>query len=100
MAQAAVDSADCVVLTDDNPRGEDPAAIRAAALAGVPAADRDRIEEIGDRREAIARALQIAGPNDAVVIAGKGHEAWQEVAGEKRPFDDAAVVAELLTEES
>ena len=100
MGEAAAAHAARVVLTDDNPRGEDPAAIRASALRGVPPADRDRVEEIGDRRQAIARAMAMAGPSDSVVIAGKGHEAWQEVAGERRPFDDAAVLAELLAEEA
>lgn len=99
MGQAAADYADRVVLTDDNPRGEDAAAIRASALSGVPAGERGRVDEIGDRRKAIAHALAIAGPNDSVVVAGKGHETWQEVAGDYRPFDDAVVVAELLAVE-
>jgi len=85
-----------LVITDDNPRGEDPVAIRAEALAGLGAEDRARVREIGDRREAIAWALSQASAGDAVVVAGKGHEAWQEVGDARVPFDDAVVCAELL----
>lgn len=99
MGQAAAAGAHRVVLTDDNPRGEDPASIRAQVLAGVPQGERDRVDEVSDRRAAIARALSLAERGDALVIAGKGHESWQESAGERRPFDDAAVCTELLTAE-
>ncbi len=95
MARAAC-VADRLVLTDDNPRGEDPDAIRAEALAGLAPAERARLREIGDRREAIAWALSQTSAGDAVVVAGKGHEAWQEIEGVRLPFDDAQVCAELL----
>jgi UDP-N-acetylmuramoyl-L-alanyl-D-glutamate--2,6-diaminopimelate ligase len=89
MGAAALHS-DLVIVTDDNPRGEDPAAIRRAVLAGCPNA-----REIGDRREAIATAVTMAGAGDVVLIAGKGHEQGQVVgAGETMrilPFDDVAV---------
>jgi UDP-N-acetylmuramoyl-L-alanyl-D-glutamate--2,6-diaminopimelate ligase len=114
MGAAAVRGADVVVVTDDNPRSEDPAAIRAAVLAGaleaaleaapqgaVPqkapqgAASRGagirpapEVLEVPDRREAIRRAVALAGPGDVVLVAGKGHETGQEVAGVVTPFDD------------
>jgi UDP-N-acetylmuramoyl-L-alanyl-D-glutamate--2,6-diaminopimelate ligase len=85
--------ADRVIVTDDNPRGEDPAVIRAAILSRAPEAT-----EIGDRRMAIAAAIAEAGPNDIVLIAGKGHETGQTVGprGQERvlPFDDVQVARE------
>jgi UDP-N-acetylmuramoyl-L-alanyl-D-glutamate--2,6-diaminopimelate ligase len=88
--------ADRVILTSDNPRSEDPAAIVAAIAAGVPEGSRHRCTEIVDRRAAIVEAIASAGPDDLVVVAGRGHESTQEVAGEHRAFSDAAVVRELL----
>ncbi|RBI87400.1 UDP-N-acetylmuramoyl-L-alanyl-D-glutamate--2,6-diaminopimelate ligase [Rhodosalinus halophilus] len=84
MGQAARAHADEVFVTDDNPRSEDPAAIRAEVLAGAPEA-----REVGDRAEAILRAVAGLGPGDAALIAGKGHETGQEIAGVTYPFDDA-----------
>jgi UDP-N-acetylmuramoyl-L-alanyl-D-glutamate--2,6-diaminopimelate ligase len=86
MAQAACRYADHVILTDDNPRSEDPAAIRREALVGCSTA-----REIGDRAEAIHAAIKALGEGDALVIAGKGHEEGQIVNGEVRPFSDRAV---------
>lgn len=83
MGQAAADHADLVIVTDDNPRSEDPASIRAAVMAGVPEAT-----EIGDRAEAILRAVDALGPGDALLIAGKGHETGQTVGDTVFPFDD------------
>ncbi len=97
MGAAAALGSDVVVVTDDNPRSEDPAAIRAAVLAGVPADRRGAVEEVGDRRAAIARAVALARPGDTVLVAGKGHESGQEVAGTVTPFDDRAVLREVLT---
>ena len=78
-----------LVVTDDNPRTEDPAAIRAAVLAGAQDADgRAEVLEVGDRREAIRRAVTMARPGDTVVVAGKGHETGQEIEGTVHPFDD------------
>jgi UDP-N-acetylmuramoyl-L-alanyl-D-glutamate--2,6-diaminopimelate ligase len=94
MGAVAAARAELLVVTDDNPRSEDPAQIRAAMLAGArtePA--RGEVLEVGDRREAIAVAVSHARPGDAVVVAGKGHETGQEVRGTKFPFDDAAVLA-------
>jgi UDP-N-acetylmuramoyl-L-alanyl-D-glutamate--2,6-diaminopimelate ligase len=99
MGEIAARLADLVVVTDDNPRGEDPAAIRAAVLAGadrVPAAERAELHEVGDRRAAIRLAVGLASGGDTVVVAGKGHETGQEVAGTVHPFDDRTVLREEL----
>jgi UDP-N-acetylmuramoyl-L-alanyl-D-glutamate--2,6-diaminopimelate ligase len=95
MGEIAARLADLVVVTDDNPRTEDPAVIRAAVLEGARRGDAEVVEE-GDRRAAIAIALSLAAPGDIVVVAGKGHETGQEVAGVVHPFDDREVVRELL----
>ncbi|MGH3856909.1 MAG: UDP-N-acetylmuramoyl-L-alanyl-D-glutamate--2,6-diaminopimelate ligase [Pseudonocardiaceae bacterium] len=95
MGAEAARRADLLVVTDDNPRTEDPAAIRAAILAGAGVAGCS-VVEIGDRAGAIAYALTRARPGDAVVVAGKGHETAQEVRGVKHPFVDADVLADLL----
>jgi len=86
MGEVVARLADRAIVTDDNPRNESPAAIRAAVLAGAPGA-----HEIGDRAEAIATAIAELGPEDLLVIAGKGHERGQTVAGITHPFDDAEV---------
>lgn len=87
MGDVAAAGADILIVTDDNPRSEDPAAIRAAMLAGANSVGGD-IREIGDRREAIATAVSLAGTGDIVLLLGKGHEPGQEVAGVVTPFDD------------
>ena len=89
MGEAATRHADDVIVTDDNPRREAPAAIRAAILAAAPGAT-----EIGDRRTAIRAAIAASGPGDVVLIAGKGHEQGQIVADRVLPFDDAVVARE------
>jgi UDP-N-acetylmuramoyl-L-alanyl-D-glutamate--2,6-diaminopimelate ligase len=96
MGEIAARLADVLVVTDDNPRTEEPAAIRAEVLAGVTGA-RGEVLEIGDRRLAIREALRRAGPGDIVLVAGKGHETGQEVDGVVLPFDDRDVVREELT---
>ncbi len=83
MGRAASENADLVIVTDDNPRSEDPATIRAAVLAGAPDAT-----EVGDRAEAILRGVDALGPGDALLIAGKGHETGQTVGDDVLPFDD------------
>ena len=84
MGQAAAEHADTVFVTDDNPRSEDPASIRAAVMAGAPEG-----VEVGDRAEAILRGVDALGPGDALLIAGKGHETGQIVGDDVLPFDDA-----------
>ena len=83
MGAAAVENADMVIVTDDNPRSEDPATIRAAVLLGAPDAT-----EVGDRAEAILRGVDALGPGDALLVAGKGHETGQVVGDDILPFDD------------
>ncbi|TDD97733.1 UDP-N-acetylmuramoyl-L-alanyl-D-glutamate--2,6-diaminopimelate ligase [Jiangella asiatica] len=100
MGRAAAAGADLVVVTDDNPRSEDPTAIRAAVVDGaraVPAGERAEILEVAGRREAIRAALRAAtGAEDTVVVLGKGHEQGQEIAGVVQPFDDREVLREEL----
>jgi UDP-N-acetylmuramoyl-L-alanyl-D-glutamate--2,6-diaminopimelate ligase len=89
MGEVATRLADVVIVTDDNPRSEDPARIRADIMAGAPGAT-----EVAGRREAIARALEIAEAGDIVLLAGKGHETGQIVGDRVLPFDDALVARE------
>ncbi|MGD9620921.1 MAG: UDP-N-acetylmuramoyl-L-alanyl-D-glutamate--2,6-diaminopimelate ligase [Mycolicibacterium sp.] len=95
MGQVAAELADLVVVTDDNPRDEDPAAIRAAIAAGAAGGGAE-VVEIGDRRSAIAHAVRWARAGDIVLIAGKGHETGQTSSGHTRPFDDRAELAGAL----
>ncbi|MBI0534258.1 UDP-N-acetylmuramoyl-L-alanyl-D-glutamate--2,6-diaminopimelate ligase [Roseomonas sp. KE2513] len=90
MGAACAALADRVVVTDDNPRSEDPAAIRAAVLAACPGG-----VEIGGREAAIAEAMAALGPGDVLAVAGKGHESGQTIGGVTHPFDDVAVVRRL-----
>ena len=98
MGRAASEFSDVVIVTDDNPRGEDPAAIRAQVLAGAGENARD----IGDRRAAIAAAISEAGPHDIVLVAGKGHEQGQIIgSGENMrvlPFDDVEVARQCAAQ--
>ena len=95
MGEIAARLADVVVVTDDNPRSEDPAAIRAAVLGGAEGG-RAEVLEIGDRRLAIREAVLRAEPGDVVLVAGKGHETGQEIHGEVHPFDDRVVAADEI----
>lgn len=89
MGAAAAQHADIAIVTDDNPRSEDPARIRAAVMAGaVEARGADSITEVGDRAEAILRGIDMLGAGDALLIAGKGHESGQIVGDTVLPFDD------------
>lgn len=96
MAAIAQAGADAVIVTDDNPRGEDGDAIVADILEGF--ADAAAVTVARDRAAAIARAIGMAGPGDTVLIAGKGHEPYQEVRGVRHPFDDRVVAAHMLEE--
>ncbi len=92
MGAIAAEQADYVIVTDDNPRSEDPAAIRNAILAATPGA-----QEIADRRDAIAAAIAASGPDDVVLVAGKGHEQGQIVGDRVLPFDDVEVARECAS---
>jgi UDP-N-acetylmuramoyl-L-alanyl-D-glutamate--2,6-diaminopimelate ligase len=94
MGKAATDHADVVIVTDDNPRSENPAAVRSAILAAAPGAS-----EIGDRGEAIARAIALLSPGDVLVVAGKGHETGQKIGNEEIPFSDHQAVRDVLAAE-
>jgi UDP-N-acetylmuramoyl-L-alanyl-D-glutamate--2,6-diaminopimelate ligase len=97
MGQTAAELADLVVVTDDNPRDEDPADIRAAIVAAATGTGTDaQVAEIGDRRAAIDFAVSWAKPGDVVLVAGKGHEAGQTSHGRTRPFDDRDELAAAL----
>ena len=95
MGAEAACRADLLVVTDDNPRGEDPAALRAALLGGAVAGTAE-VVEIADRAAAIGQVVACARAGDAVIVAGKGHETGQERDGITRPFADADVLAEAL----
>jgi UDP-N-acetylmuramoyl-L-alanyl-D-glutamate--2,6-diaminopimelate ligase len=96
MGAVAAELADLVVVTDDNPRREDPAAIRREILAGAAKGGAAQVVEIGDRRAAIGHAVAWAGSDDVVLIAGKGHETGQRTGERTRPFDDRVELARAL----
>jgi UDP-N-acetylmuramoyl-L-alanyl-D-glutamate--2,6-diaminopimelate ligase len=93
MGEIAARLADSVIVTDDNPRSEDPGEIRAQILAGARGA-----REIGDRAEAIHAGSRLLGAGDVLLVAGKGHETGQIVGDRVIPFSDHEVVSALLTE--
>ena len=97
MGRIGADLADYCVLTSDNPRGEDPMDILAAIEEGTRPEGKP-YSVIENRREAIKHAMSIAREGDVVVLAGKGHETYQEIMGQKHPFDEKVVVQELLAE--
>jgi UDP-N-acetylmuramoyl-L-alanyl-D-glutamate--2,6-diaminopimelate ligase len=96
MGAIAAQGADHLVLTSDNPRGEDPQGIVDEILAGLSASQRHAVAVMADRRQAIEHAIAAAAPEDCVLIAGKGHETWQEIRGVRWPFADAAVARAAL----
>ena len=98
MAAVAESKADRVVVTSDNPRSEKPAAIVSQILRGLSAPDAAQVEP--DRARAIAETLAQAAPEDVVLLAGKGHEAWQETAGERVAFSDTAHALDALQRRS
>jgi UDP-N-acetylmuramoyl-L-alanyl-D-glutamate--2,6-diaminopimelate ligase len=91
MGRIAGDLADVAIVTDDNPRSEDPAAIRAQVRA-----DATNLSEIGDRREAIRAGAAMLRAGDVLVVAGKGHEQGQTIAGVTHPFDDVQETLQAL----
>ena len=96
MAKIACEMSDRVILTSDNPRSEEPAEIIKQMERGVPPGDVRKTLSIVDRREAIKTAVSVARPGDVILIAGKGHEKYQEVKGVRTPFDDKKIVLELF----
>ncbi len=98
MAQESVKRSDRVIITSDNPRFEEPQDIINDMLAGLTAEDKRKVLTIVDRREAIRTACALAQPGDVILIAGKGHENYQEVKGVKHHFDDKEVVREIFAQ--
>ena len=94
MAAVAERLADYVLVTDDNPRSEDPAQIFADIRPGF--ADADKVDFVAGRGQAIARLIASAGVDDVVLLAGKGHEDYQEIAGVRHPFSDLDEAAKAL----
>lgn len=85
-----------VVFTSDNPRSEDPDLIIKQIEAGVPAIHYKKTVSITDRKQAIKAACQLAKDNDIILVAGKGHETYQEIKGERFEFDDFEIVNDML----
>jgi UDP-N-acetylmuramoyl-L-alanyl-D-glutamate--2,6-diaminopimelate ligase len=97
MGAAAARGADLVIVTDDNPRTEDPALVRAAVRAGAEQAGvPTKVIEVAGRRQAIDEAVRLASPGDVIALLGKGHETGQEVNGQMLPFDDRIELAAAL----
>jgi UDP-N-acetylmuramoyl-L-alanyl-D-glutamate--2,6-diaminopimelate ligase len=93
MGRIAAEKADVTIITDDNPRSEDPAAIRAEMMEGAPSA-----REIGDRAEAIRQGVRLLGPGDVLLAAGKGHETGQIVGDRVLPFSDHDEIIKAVAE--
>lgn len=98
MAAVAVENSDKVIITSDNPRTEDPLKIIADMEAGVPTEKKRRTFSIADRREAIRAACHLAQPGDIILVAGKGHEKYQEINGQRYDFDDREILIKALDE--
>ena len=98
MAHVAAHLSDQCIITSDNPRSENPNTIIEEMLSGVEITDRKKVLMQADRKEAIRTAIRLANENDIVLIAGKGHEKYQEIKGVKYPFDDVQIVHEALLE--
>lgn len=99
MGAAGARGADLLVITDDNPRSEDPASIRDAVLSGAMGVDpavRGEVRNIAGRGDAITDAVRWAKDGDVVLVAGKGHESGQDIGGVKYPFDDRVVLADAI----
>ena len=94
MAAIACDQSDRVILTSDNPRNEDPDQIIAEMKVGIPIHQQKKVLSVSDRREAVRTACALAKKGDIILLAGKGHEKYQEIKGVKQPFDDLQVLEE------
>jgi UDP-N-acetylmuramoyl-L-alanyl-D-glutamate--2,6-diaminopimelate ligase len=100
MASIASKQSTKLILTSDNPRSEDPDTIIDMMMEGVEITDKRNVLRITNRKEAIRTACALAAPGDIVLVAGKGHEKYQEINGVKHPFDDKAIVLEILKTEN
>ena len=96
MAKIACEMSDKVILTSDNPRSEDPGEIIRAMEKGIDLGEARKALSIVDRKEAIKTAVSLALPGDVILVAGKGHEKYQEIKGVKTPFDDKEVLSEMF----
>jgi UDP-N-acetylmuramoyl-L-alanyl-D-glutamate--2,6-diaminopimelate ligase len=96
MGAAAAEYSDKVIITSDNPRSEEPEQIIRDVEAGLNTAAKRKYISITDRKEAIRTAINLAGPEDILLIAGKGHEKYQEIKGVKHPFDDKQILLEFF----
>ena len=96
MAKEAVRLSDQVILTSDNPRFEEPEAIIEDMVAGLSTADKETALCITDRKQAIKTAIALAQKGDVILVAGKGHEDYQEIKGVKNHFDDREIVRQLI----
>ena len=99
MAQVGARLSDQLILTSDNPRTEDPAAILRDMEAGLDVEGLKKTLTIQDREQAIKTAVRLAGANDVILIAGKGHEKYQDINGVKHPFDDKQVLLKMMNDE-
>jgi UDP-N-acetylmuramoyl-L-alanyl-D-glutamate--2,6-diaminopimelate ligase len=99
MAQEAVKQSDKVIITSDNPRFEEPQDIINDMLAGLNKDEMRKVLCIVDRKEAIKNACMLAQPGDAILVAGKGHENYQDIKGVKHHFDDKEVIREIFANE-
>ena len=98
MAGIASDLSDKAIFTSDNPRNEDPEVIIAEMEQGIVPQNYKKVLTISDRKQAIKTACQLAQPNDIILIAGKGHETYQEINGVRHDFDDMKIVKEILAQ--
>jgi UDP-N-acetylmuramoyl-L-alanyl-D-glutamate--2,6-diaminopimelate ligase len=100
MGAAACEWSDQVIFTSDNPRSEDPETILQEMTTDLSSAAKRKAMTISDRKKAIEAAVGLAGTNDIILIAGKGHEKYQEIKGVKYPFDDKAVLLEIFEQKN
>jgi len=100
MAKVASERSDLLILTSDNPRNENPEEIIDDMLPGIPQGRTQKMIRISERRSAIIAGLSTAQAGDIVLIAGKGHEKYQEIKGQKFPFDDKEIVRDYLEQKN
>lgn len=98
MGEAAAEFSSKAIFTSDNPRSEDPQQILLDMVEGMEFDLKRKVLMITDRREAIKTAVMMAREEDIILVAGKGHEKYQEIKGEKMPFDDRSILNETITE--